>query len=388
MSNGTWENNVLNTAFAYHAIKAAGATPIYQTETLQYFKNEQESNGSFNNDIYKTAKVLEALSVSTDSGQLVINDIIPKTILQTGTIAELNLSISNTGKTAVNNGIIHIITDDFFFESFDFVSNNIVVNANSTLNVAFEITNTRNFQGDVAFKVFIENADGIVYPNSCYEETFTFTADPTNRPALPMYYVAYKSITNSGAPGITWRWPAKSDQNLDKYMLIFRELGATSWSGVYVNYPNTNATVGPFIEDQIYEATIGTSDADGNIYYFNSDVSQVKVSASPSAYIAGTVSGKVKAIKGTIQGVYVLGVNTATNTISAPATIDNGSTAGGTSTEIIYNENGEYTQNNVPWGSGYVQILDSYYENYIKKYINANINLTNIDIFTNSKSDI
>jgi hypothetical protein len=386
MQNGAWGNDILNTALAYHALKASGATPIYENETLQYFKNEQKINGSFNNDIYKTAKVLKALSVYTDSGQIVIDDFSPKNAPQTGALAEFNLSISNTGKTPVANGKIHIMTDDFLFKSFDFASNNIVVNANSTLNITIEIRNTRGFQGDVAFKIFIEDQKGFIYPNSRYEKIITFTADPENRPALPLYYVAYKSVTNND-PTITWSWPAKSDPYLDKYVLMFRELGATTWSGVYVNYPNTNAIVGPFTPDQIYETTIGTSDVAGNIYYFNSDFSQVKTSASPSAYTTGTVSGKVKAIEGEVEGVYILGVNTATNTISAPPTIDNGSTAGGASTGIIYNENGEYTQRNAPWGSGYVRVSDSRYENFISKYTNANTDLTNIDVFTNLKTN-
>ena len=386
-ANGTWEDDILNTAFAYHAIKATGATPTHELKTLEYFENEQENNGSFNNNIYKTTKVLKALSVSTESGQLVIDDIMPKNTLQTGTVAEFNLLISNSGNTAVNSGKIHVMTDDFLLESLNLADEGVVVNANSTLSVTTGITNTRNLQGDVAFKVFIEDVNGNIYPNSRHEKTFTFVLDPTNRPALPMYYVAYKSVSNNGAPAITWRWPAKNDPNLNKYVIMFRKLGATTWSSASVSYPATNATVGPLVTDQIYEATFGTSSLEGNIYFFSPPV-QVKVSASPSAYIAGTVSGKVKAIEGRVQGVYVLGINKATNTIATPATQDNGDTAGGTFSGIIYNENGEFTQNNVPWGSGYVRILDLRYENFINKYTNSNTNLTNVDVFTNLKPDI
>ena len=83
----------------------------------------------------------------------------------------------------------------------------------------------------------------------------------------------------------------------------------------------------------------------------------------------------------------MLGINKATNTITLRYSRQwrcSWSTFSG----IIYNENGEFTQNNVPWGSGYVRILDLRYENFINKYTNSNTNLTNMDVFTNLKPDI
>jgi hypothetical protein len=368
LPNGSWENNILNTALAYHAIKSAGAIPAFDTKALEYFENEQESNGSFGNDIYKTAKVLKALLVSTESGQLVISDIIPISTLQTGATAEFKFVVSNSGNTPIDSGKIHIITDDFLYQSIDLSANNIVINAKSTLNITLGIANVRNFLGDVKFKVFAEGVNGVVHPESRYEEILTFLPDSANRPALPMYFVAYKSVSSAGTPAITWRWPAKADPNLNKYVVMFRKSGTTGWSAYdNLTYPSSNVTLsGPFLADEIYEVTLGTSSFAGNTYFFTSPV-QIKTSASPTAYISGTVSGKVKALEGTVEGVNVFGVNTATNTTSS-----NG---------------GNYTQSNVPWGSGYARVSDFRYENYINKYINGNVNLTDVDVFTNLRPD-
>lgn len=367
LSNGTWNNDLLDTALAYHAIKASGQVPTYQLDTVEYFENEQETNGSFDNDLFTTAKVIEALSISTDSGQLTISDLVPLTTLQTGTAANIRIVINNTGNTAVDSGKLHVITDDYAYGTVDLAANGVVVNANSTLNVTLSLSSTRSFLGGVVFKVFFEGENEVVHSNSRYSETLTFAADPANRPALPMYYVAYKSVSSGGTPAITWRWPAKSDPNLNKYIIMLRVLGTTTWSTAQVSYPGTNATVGGLTEGTTYEATLGTSSSGGSIYFFSTPA-QVKVSSNPNNYIAGTTSGTVKAVDGIVKGVDILGVTTGTNTVSD-------------------SDDGTYTQSNVPWGSSYARVSNFRYETYTNKYTNYNTAVTGVNIYTNLKPD-
>ena len=87
-ANSTWEDDILNTAFAYHAIKATGATPTHELKTLEYFENEQENNGSFNN-IYKTTKVLKRsrFPQKVDSSLLMI--LCPRTRSRQGLLPNL-----------------------------------------------------------------------------------------------------------------------------------------------------------------------------------------------------------------------------------------------------------------------------------------------------------
>lgn len=367
LSNGTWGNDILNTALAYHAIKAAGQVPTYQLDTVEYFESEQETNGSFDDDFYTTAKVVKALSISTDSGQLTISDLVPLTTLQTGTAASIRIVVNNTGNTAVDSGKLHVITDDYAYGTVDLAANSVVVPANSTLNITLSLSSTRSFLGGMVFKVFFEGQNEVVHSNSRYSETLTFAADTANRPALPTYYVAYKSVSSGGTPAITWRWPAKSDPNLNKYVVMLRVLGTSTWSAANVSYPGTNATVGGLIEGTTYEATLGTSSSGGSIYFFSTPA-QVKVSSNASNYIAGTTSGTVKAVDGIVKGVDVLGVTTGTNTVS-------------------HADNGTYTQSNVPWGSAYARVSNFRYETYTNKYTNYNTAVTGVNIYTNLKPD-
>lgn len=112
----------------------------------------------------------------------------------------------------------------------------------------------------------------------------------------------------------------------------------------------TSATVSGFAEDTLYEATIGTADALGSIYYFTSS-SQVMTSSAGNEYKAGTVEGAVKSVDGTVEDVDVLGVIAGAN----------GHT----------DENGAFAQTSTPWGTGYAKVSNFLYEvlyNQIHKY--------------------
>ncbi len=364
--NGTWGNNLLDTVLAHHAIKAATANPIYPAETITYFEDKQKKNGSFDDNVYLTAKVVTALSVGLGANELLITDITPTSSLQTGAVSTFNVRLVNPGTVAIDRGALHLIIDDYHLASFDFEQNQIVVNAGSTVDLALGISNTRNFQGDVALKVFIEGENGVIYANSNYEEAFIYLADPSHHPGLPLYYVGYKNVSSAGAPAITWRWPIKFDPNLNKIVLMWRLEGSSSWSGANVSATTTtsSATVGGLVNNVVYEATLGTSDQSGNTYFFSGGgISRVKVSDVASVYTNGSVAGKVKSVDGSILAdVTVVGVNPATASQT--------------------NENGDFLQNQVPWGTGYARLADPRYESYLTKYTTADTNLTNVNVYT------
>ena len=370
LSNGTWGDDLLNTALAYHAIKSAGQIPTYQLDTVEYLEDEQLVNGSFDNDLYKTAKVAKALSIATNSGQLLVTDIIPTSTIQTGTTTTFKIRMTNPGNVAVDTGKLHMIADDYHVNTWDFQTNGIVVNASSTVDVTVGISSTRNYLGNVKFKFFVEGTNGVVHPGSRYEETLTYATAADNRPALPMYFVAHKSVSSGGAAAITWRWPIKTDPKLKNVVLLWRVQGTTTWSAANVTSTTTTsvATVGGLTNNTVYEATIGTTDTANNLNYFTgSSISLVKVSNSASTYISGSATGSVKSINGVVPNVQVVGVTASTTAQS--------------------NESGVYTQQNAPWGTNYVRVNDFRYEAYTRKYTTADTNVTGVDVYTNSKPD-
>lgn len=167
-------------------------------------------DGSFLNDIYITAKVVKALSLSSAiQGQLSIDDIVPLTTLQTGLLSQVKILVTNHGSVAVDEGILHIIVDDYKVSSIDFLANNIVVNPGETKQITLSMPSTRNYVGNVSFKMFIEGLDGVIHFDSRYQETLTYNQDPALRPGLPIYFVAYKNVS-AGSPAVTWNGDTKT----------------------------------------------------------------------------------------------------------------------------------------------------------------------------------
>ncbi|MEO8637833.1 MAG: prenyltransferase/squalene oxidase repeat-containing protein [Candidatus Taylorbacteria bacterium] len=373
LSNGTWGNDVLNTALAYHAIKAAGQTPTFQLKTVEYFEREQKSSGSFSDDIYITAKVAKALSIATNSGQLLITDIIPTSIIETGTTTVFKIRMTNPGNLAVDSGTLHIIADDVLTSSFDFPTNHIVVNANSSTDVTVGINNTRNYLGAVKFKVFVEGTSGVIHPGSRYEETLTYAGASDGRPALPMYFVAYKNVSG-GKAAITWKWPVKSDPKLKNIVLMWRAAGTSTWSSRNITSTTTSsgATVTPdgLVNDALYEVTLGTSDSDnaGPLFFFSgSSMASIKASSVVQNYTHGTATGKVKAIDGIVPEVQILGVTASTTAQS--------------------DKDGIFLQKDIPWGTGYARVNDFRYEAYTRKFATADTNISDMNVYTNLKPD-
>lgn len=365
-SDGSWDGEVLNSALVYHAIKAVGADLTFSTEALEYFEDEQEVDGSFLNDIYITAKVVKALSLSgAIQGQLSIDDIVPLSTLQTGLLSQVKILVTNHGSVAVDKGILHIIVDDYKVSSIDFLANNIVVNPGETKQITLSMPSTRNYVGNVSFKMFIEGLDGVIHSDSRYQETLTYNQDPALRPGLPIYFVAYKNVS-AGSPAVTWKWGYKDDPNRANYVLMWRLVGAATWTTSTLDPTATSATVSGFAEDTLYEATIGTADALGSIYYFTSS-SQVMTSSTGNEYKAGTVEGTVKSVDGTVEDVDVLGVIAGAN----------GHT----------DENGAFAQTSTPWGTGYAKVSNFLYESYTTKYTNTDDSLLGVSVYTNKIID-
>ncbi len=360
--DGSWNNEILNSALAYHAVKSAGRELTFSNEIIDFFEASQDLNGSFLNNIYTTAKVLKALSVSElVTGQLIIEDIIPLTTLQTGLSAEIKILITNNGNIAVDQGVLHYIVDDYNLAAFDFDTYNIVINPGETKEITIGTTNTRGYVGDVKYKLFVEGTVGTIHPNSRYEETLTFVQDPTLRPGLPIYFVAYKDISND-TPAITWKWYKKSDPNRANYVPMWRKVGDTTWTVSFIGKGKSSFTKSGLQEDVAYEATLGTADSLGNIYYYTS-VSQVTTSSIPGKYKDGTVEGVVLSAKGLVKNVNILGATSAADSFS--------------------DENGNFLQKKISWGTGYAKVSDFLYESYVTKYVNSDDNLTSVKVYTN-----
>ncbi len=369
-TGGDWDAAILNTVLAYRAIKLAGRSPLDEAATVNYLESNQNPDGGFNNDIYVTAKVATALAAATSPGGLVVADIEPLTTLQTGAPTQLRIVLTNTGEAVVDRGALHIIADNWHLASFDFLTYGIVVNPGATLNINLTINSTRNYQGDVAFEAFVEGAGDVVHPDSRYQETLTYAPDPAGRPGLPMSYVAYKDVSSDGLAAITWRWPLKFDPQLKNIVALWRPQGASTWSAFNVAATTTvsGLTLGGLADDVVYEATLGTSNQAGQIYFFSGGgISVVKVHHDLGRYAVGSISGEVKSAAGLISGVEV----EAISALMSEAT----------------NSGGQYWQYGLPWGTGYLRVSDFRYDGYFRRYAVTDSQLSGLAVYANPTSD-
>jgi hypothetical protein len=359
-SDGTWGNNLLNTAFSFYIIRTAGETPTFQSEAISYFENEQDVDGSFaEGDLYITAQVIRALSLSQTFGGLIVEDIAPLTSLETGSSTELQILIRNDGDTAVASGTLYILADDYVFGSVDFSSSSISIGPNATATVNVGIDDTFGFVGNVEFTAFVLGTGGVVHSESQYKETLTFSEEPSELPGLPVYFIAQK-FDIDGDPAMNVRWQQKDDSNRLNYYIMLRESGTTTWSFYSINNSWNGAFLSPFGEDETYEVTVGALAQDGTRYVYYSNPIEVKTSSDPEEY-TGTVSGSVSVLGQPLKETYLDGYGISGNSTDTAS----------------------YFIDNVPYGSNALWADDFRYESYKRVFVNYEDQVENFDIYTN-----
>lgn len=365
LTNGTWSNNLLKTAVNFRAIKKANDQPIYESQAVEYLTN---SLSTFDN-IHTSAKVLSALAYSIDQGDLIVEDITPTTILQTGTTTAFDVRVYNPSGLPVSTGALRVIADGYFISSIDLAQNNISIPAGGTVNINLTFGITRQFTGNVIFKIYVDRAGGLLYTESKFSKTFTFAPNPNLRPAVPLYFAAYKSVGSNSTPAITWRWPIKFDPYLKNIVLMFRKQGDTTWTQASVTATTTasSATVSNLINDQIYEATIGTSAESGQIYFITTPA-LVKTSSSINTYTAGVVNGSTLSLAGGIPSLNISGVTTSSNTSTS--------------------QSGTFSATNVPWGRVLFRVNNPAYETFVRTTNVADNAIPTLNIYTDKKADL
>lgn len=295
-ASGTWGNGALDTALALYSMRSANAAPTYQNKAVRYLENAQGTDGSFGSgDLYITAKAVAALAVTPLAGAIgdpVITDITPLTSLQTNASASIQISITNNGSSTINSGVLQVMADNYTIASIDLAAQNIAINPSSTTQVTLQIPSTAGFVGDVKFTAFIEGADGLGYPNSRYDETLTFAADPTGLPGLPIYFIAQKTVASS-SPAMNVRWAYKDDSNRSGFLFMWRNVGSSTWNTYLANSTSSGFFIWPFTEDQHYEVTVGAVAQDGTRYVYYNNPVEVVTSANSTKYATSTISGSV-----------------------------------------------------------------------------------------------
>ena len=366
VANGSWENNLLNTAIAFYAMRKANAAPTYQNAALSYLQNAQAVDGSFaNGDLYLTAKAVKALGSAPLGGAIgdpVITDITPLTPLQTGSSTSLQISITNNGNSTINSGVLRVMADTYNIVSIDLAAQSIVINPSSTKQVTVPMANPLGFVGDVKFSAFVEGADGIGYPNSRYDKTLTFAADPTGLPGLPIYFIAQKGTVDN-SPALNVHWAQKNDPNRYEYLIMWRTVGSSVWTTYPISNTSNGAILyGPFIEDQPYEVTVGAVALDTVRRVYYADSVTVITSANSTKYATSTISGSVSAAGQPLSNILLSG-----NTIFFAPRSD---------------ANGNFKIGNIPYGAGALYVGDFKYEPFLTRFSVSSTDFSGVKVPT------
>ncbi|MFZ2522503.1 MAG: hypothetical protein WAX44_03280 [Minisyncoccia bacterium] len=365
LSNGTWDNNLLNTAIAFYTLKKSKTAATYAYETVSYLEGAQAGNGSFGGgNLYTTALVLRALVIPEATlGNLVIEDIVPLTSLQNASSSSIRIDITNNGDAVVDTGILNIVADHYLIGSFNFASSSISIDPEETAQITINIANTVGYVGNVVFDAFVEGIGNTAYPDSRYQETLAFTEEPSDLPGLPIYFIAEKHVNSGPAIAINVQWGQKSDPNRLNYRVMARHMGSTTWeySDVSNSLSGGFITGSLFTEDQLYEVTVGALAQDGvRVVYYTSPV-QVKTSINENEYVAGTVSGTMRDVNGLVPNLaFIAGGNNASS-----------------------DEDGNISVSNIPYGRGWIRPDSFRYEKYITTYTTADTAVTNHKAYTN-----
>ncbi len=362
-ANGSWNGDVLDTALALYTLKKANMTPVYVAEGAAFLENAQVPVGNIGN-LYTTAQALRALAhPGAASGNLAILDIIPKTTLQTGLSATIEVRIKNNGNSTVDNAVLHMVADSFVAQSFDFAASDISIEPGQTLHLNIQITSTSGYVGDVVFDFFVEGKDGIIHQGARLKKTLTFAPTAENMPGLPIYFIAHKYVF-SGQPAINVRWGLKSDPNRDSYLVLWRLSGTTTWSTLPISNTSNGGYLYPFAENGQYEVTVGAAASDGRIIYYNTPV-LIKTSASSTKYAAGSVSGTLKDLSGPVPTVLFSTGNNLSTT----------------------NSNGAIALTGFPYGRGWILPRHFLYEPYVTTFELADTALADFSAYTNKLPD-
>ncbi|MBZ5566204.1 MAG: LamG domain-containing protein [Acidobacteriia bacterium] len=276
------------------------------------------------------------------------------------------ISITNNGDAPIDSGYLQIMADDYNVTSVDLAAESVVINPSSTVPVPVSFVNSWGLVGDVQFTAFVEGADGVGYPDSRYDKTLTFDANPAGLPGLPIYFIAQKSV-ECGSPAINVRWAQKDDPNRYGYVVLWRPVGTSTW---VASDPISNASSGAYISqltaDQPYEVTVGAVASDTvTIVDYGCNPVEVVTSANETKYATSTISGSVSVAGQPLPDISLYGYS-----------------VNGTS-----DANGNFEIGDIRYGSSAFHVDDFRYEPYWTGFTNSGADLSGIKVPTLLRPD-
>lgn len=297
-SDGLWDNDVSTTAFIYATLKTVPVSFYYAEAGLAAIASAQLTNGSLDNNLYKTALFLEALQeVSGVSSYVEMYDLDFSGSTETGVATTLDISLRNNGQNVVDSGTLQLFIDDVFIASFDIQALSLSLDPEESGVIHLSLTDTWSLVDDVTITVFFDDGSGNEAPGAWYEEEFTFTANANGDPGIPTYFIAQKSSFN-GLPAFNVRWDENDvDPDRAASTIFWREVGTTTWTA----YDWTGTGNGLLISaygigtDKYYEVTIGArkDQLGAPEWTMSGDVAIVHLNADDTLYVSDIVSGRI-----------------------------------------------------------------------------------------------
>ncbi|MCP4107182.1 MAG: hypothetical protein GY749_16850, partial [Desulfobacteraceae bacterium] len=293
-SNGTWQDNLLYTALAFDTLLNYQAEPVYHQEALDYIHSNQNTDGSFaNGNIYKTAKCLRALAkpnIELIDIQKISDN--PPTI---------SVSIKNTGYLTSKplnlaaEPCAFVLTVDNRSVTYDFsdLQSSVIFAPDSTLILQIELNGHLSYGShSINFTAEYDNAEFYKNDNTLTKEV-VFDDPAFDGPTPPTWIGA---STGSEPGQICLRWLASEDIDTAQYAIY-----ASGQSGVY----DTSAPLGTFSKDQLWVNYTFNSPRGVPIYFTiaSLDTNNIRgdysketwaIAYDDPASAMGTISGKVK----------------------------------------------------------------------------------------------
>ncbi|MBI3630987.1 MAG: fibronectin type III domain-containing protein [Candidatus Sungbacteria bacterium] len=296
-ADGTWNTDLVETALAYEILHRYDIPLANEDAAFQYLKAAQAADGSFGNqNPYATALSLKALSyrLLDKRPDLVITDITVSGTLVSRSSVSLTVTVKNIGNSAISKAQIYNVTANYNWrpQGYDLLPWGMTLAPGEQVNFTFPYYSTYQLLGDTEFKFYVEGERESNYDNNWKNKILMVASDPGGKPAHTVYFIAQK-YDMYGSAALNVRWPKRDDPNLAAYEVMYRKQGTTPWNFVRVDKAWNGGFICCFDEGVTYEINVGVLYPDQTtVEYFTDFMTLVTMSGNPALYTGGA-SGKV-----------------------------------------------------------------------------------------------
>jgi hypothetical protein len=337
-------------------------------DDIEYLKKGIEDSQMIDGSVFGELMHTISAAYLFKSADLEITNLSTVGVLQNRGQFSIAFNIKNVGFKPIDSATVRFFFDEYNPDySFAFEDSELVLSpgSNANIEIAISAVQAMTLLGDTKITAFVDVDNDRNYDNNWIDDTFQFAAAVDGSPAVPLYFVAFKSNTaEDNRAAAEFIWKPREDSNRAGYVIVYRPTGTQDWNFIPIENNTDSGRLAGFPEGSTYDLTIGVHD--GASIYISQTFDTVQVSTDDSLYRGG-VTGHVEIDGDRPEGVHMAGY-----------------TLGG-----LTDSDGNFTILNLPNGGNISTVFNPEYQQFYTKYHILPNQVTNdITTFSHLKSDL